>query len=118
MGLLTDRIIRDFKAPQDVSTLAVLFPLTEEFGDRLESLYFVVVNVGASAVNVILESSEDGTIVSSEVQTKAAPPGKQVEFAISGPAMLATKWRLSAQTDDPFPTTQVKWRIKAQQRTV
>lgn len=115
-GFLETRVIREFVAPQDVSTLNVLFPFTDDLGQRLEGLYFVGVNVGSVPVQFTLECSEDGVNLTGEPVVKQAEAGKQVEFAIEGARLLATKWRFSAQTIDPFPVTQVKWRIKGQQR--
>lgn len=115
MSLLVDRIIRDFAAPQSVSTLTVLFPF-ETFGERLAALSIYCINLGADPVTFTLEGSETGTNTDPEKTfVKVAEPGQQISFDLADGNMMVTHWRLSANTPDPaFPVSTVKYRVKGQ----
>lgn len=114
-GLLTERIIREFATPVDVSTLTVLFPWTT-FGERLEAISVYCVNLsGVDPVTFTLEGSETDAIDPDKTFVKVASPGQQVSFDIRDGNALVTNWRLSAQTESPaFPVAQVKFKIKGQ----
>ncbi len=115
-NLLVDRVIQDFATPVDVAALTVLFPF-KTFGERLAALSVYCVNLGTDPVSFTLEGSETGTNPDADKTfTKVAASLQQVSFDLADSNMLVTNWRLSAQTESPFPTSSVKFKIKAQVR--
>lgn len=98
--------------PVPVSTLTPLLPFTSFSHHQL--LLFSVQNLDpTNAVEVTIETSEDGTSVDTQlVYQYTIQPGQQCSLEV-GPDQLRSFYALSAQTSSPsFPTANVTWKIK------
>jgi hypothetical protein len=61
-------------------------------------------------VTLIVETSQDGVHPDVVNFQATAPPGDQASYEV-GPKFIRSYFRLSAVTDDPFPTVSVNWQI-------
>ena len=107
-----DIIVAQAAAGTSVSTLTVLEAFTNR-GSKYRGLLYTLINLdGSNTVDLILETSQDGTRPDSRIKwQETAAAGEQVSVEID--ATMRFYWRLSAQTASPgFPTVSVKWEIR------
>lgn len=111
-----------FGFPEDINSLAgttnvgalTVLKAWTPLGSSYETLLFVLQNTdGATACDLIVETSEDGVYPDgTQTWTIAAAAGKQASLEVTD--VIRKYWRVSAQTAGP--TVAVKWSIRGVHR--
>lgn len=109
---LYPKVINEYIAPQNVSTLTTLLSATD-LGSDYRSLCFIIENQdGANNVTLIVEASHTGTRFNGgRKQSITAAAGTEESIEVGEPNMY-TFYRVSAQTDNPaFPVVAIRWAV-------
>lgn len=96
-----------------VSTLTHLTDWID-LGYSYEDLLFFLSTDDANNVNFLVETSQDGTHADVNQRISVATQGTQASVEVLG--SIARFYRLSAYTDNPFPTSRISWGISGTSR--